>query len=271
MPELPEVETVARQLRPKLTGVTITGFDAYWHKVTAPSSSISFAKKVLGRTINDIRRRAKFILLYLDEGLIHVHLRMTGRLFAGPRGLPEHPHLRARFTLSGDHDLYFTDARKFGRIGYLPSLDSLEERLGPEPLEEAFTAGQLHEMLRGKSRQIKPLLLDQAFLAGLGNIYVDEALHVARIHPLTRSHRVSKPKAYKLHAAIQAILTAAIDSRGTTIMSYSDSDGEEGGYAIELKVFGREGEACHNCGTTVVKTWVGQRGTHFCPSCQRRR
>ena len=271
MPELPEVETAVRQLRPKLVGVAITGFDSYWHKVTAPSSAAAFGKKVVGRTITGVRRRAKFILLHLDEGLIHIHLRMTGRLFAGPRDLPRHRHLRARFNLSGDSGLYFTDARKFGRIGYAPSLETLEERLGPEPLEQAFTAGRLHQMLRSRNRQIKPLLLDQSFIAGLGNIYVDEALHMARVHPLTSSGRVSKPKAHKLHAAIRDILTAAIDSRGTTIMSYADSNGEAGGYAIELKVFGREGEACHNCGATVVKTWVGQRGTHFCPSCQRRR
>ena len=271
MPELPEVETVSRHLRPELVGATITGFDALWHKVTAPSPAASFGEKVLGRTITDVRRRAKFILLQLDVGLIHIHLRMTGRLFAGWADLPEPRHLRARFTLSGGRDLYFTDARKFGRIGYVPALAALEARLGPEPLEEAFTSGRLFKMLRGHNRQIKPLLLDQAFIAGLGNIYVDEALHAAGIHPLTSSGRVARAKAEKLHHAIRDILTAAIASRGTTIMNYVDGEGQPGGYAVELQVFGREGEACMTCGTTVVKTWVGQRGTHLCPRCQRRR
>ena len=271
MPELPEVETVVRHLRPLLTGRTITGFTAHWHKVTAPGPVASLLDNVRGQTITGASRRAKFILLHLEAGIIHIHLRMTGKLYVAHQGAAAHPHIRAGLSLSDNMELRFRDPRKFGRMGYLPALADLDARLGPEPLGSGFTAESLHAMLQGHKRQIKPLLLDQSFIAGLGNIYVDEALHQARVHPRTLSQRVSRARAEALHGAITGILAAAIKARGTTIIDYAYAEGASGGYAIELKVFGRNGLPCTACGTAIVKKWIGQRGTHYCPRCQRRR
>ena len=270
MPELPEVETVVRHLRPRLSGRTIRRFDAPWPKVTAHAETATVATQLAGRLIKEVARRGKFILLELDRGLVHIHLRMTGRLLLAPTGAPPGPHDRARFIFSGDDDLVFRDMRKFGRIGYLQDRSALEAQLGPEPLDEAFTADLMAIMLRKHRRQIKPLLLDQSFIAGLGNIYADEALFAARIHPRTLSHRISRPKARVLHNAIREILAGSIAAQGTTIINFAWGEDETGGYRRTLKVFGRQGEQCPVCGTTLVKQWVGQRGTHFCPRCQRK-
>ncbi len=269
MPELPEVETVVRHLRPRLEGRLITGFTAYWPKVTAPLEPQHFARQVAGRTIKDVRRRGKFIIFQLDRGLVHVHLRMTGRLLLLPAGQPgDLPHLRAAFTLSGDERLVFRDVRKFGRIGYLESPASLEARLGPEPLSKEFTTRVLRKMLAGRRRQIKPLLLDQAFIAGLGNIYVDEVLFMAGIHPLILASRIDARRATALHGAIRKVLADSIAHNGTTIINFGYGDDEAGGFRERLMVFGREEEPCHVCATPLVKTRVAQRGTYLCPHCQ---
>ena len=269
MPELPEVETVVRQLRPLLTGRTIRGFEAPWHKVTDPAKPAQFDGQIIGKEIVEVGRRAKFIVLQLSEGLIHIHLRMTGRLVLARPKQPPPPHVRARFLLDNSAVLLFRDARKFGRIGYLDDLAGLEARLGPEPLAESFTPEIFRAMLRGRKRQIKPLLLDQSFIAGLGNIYVDEALFAARIHPAAQSHTVSPAKAAKLHSAIREILSASIAAQGTTIIDFTFGDGQEGSFGDALRIFGRQGQPCPVCGAMIVKSWVGQRGTHHCPRCQR--
>ena len=204
MPELPEVETVVRNLRPELAGREITGFKAPWPKVTAPVAPEAFARQVVGRTIKDVRRRGKYILLDLDRGHVHLHLRMTGQLLVIlPGEEPTSGQIRARFYLSGGVRLLFRDQRKFGRVGYLADLGPLEERLGPEPLADKFTAALLADMLEGRRRQIKPLLTDQRFIAGLGNIYVDEALFAARIHPEAEARNVPGEKVTALHRAIR--------------------------------------------------------------------
>ncbi|MEE9163071.1 MAG: bifunctional DNA-formamidopyrimidine glycosylase/DNA-(apurinic or apyrimidinic site) lyase [Candidatus Neomarinimicrobiota bacterium] len=269
MPELPEVETVVRHLRPRLGGRLITGFTAYWPKVTAPVKPQRFARQVVGRTIERVRRRGKFIILQLDRGLVHVHLRMTGRLLLLPPGQTgDLPHLTAAFTLSGDDRLLFRDVRKFGRIGYLESPVSLEARLGPEPLSEEFTPQVLRKMLAGRRRQIKPLLLDQTFIAGLGNIYVDEVLFSAGIHPLSLASRLDARRATTLHGAIREVLTDSIAHNGTTIINFGYGDNEAGGFRERLLVFGRQEEPCLVCATPLVKTKVAQRGTYLCPHCQ---
>ena len=270
MPELPEVETVVRHLRPRLAGRTIRRFEASWPKVTAPAPVKTVAGQLANRQIVEVARRGKFILLELDRGLVHIHLRMTGRLLLAPTDAPLGPHDRARFCLSGDDDLVFRDMRKFGRIGYLQDRSTLEAQLGPEPLDEVFTGDLLATLLKGHKRQIKPLLLDQSFIAGLGNIYVDEALFAARIHPRALSHRVSRAKAHALHSAIREILAGSIAAQGTTFINFTWGADETGGYRMALKVFGRQGQPCPVCGTALVKQWIGQRGTHFCPRCQRK-
>jgi len=274
MPELPEVETVVQYLRPRLEGRTIAGFRAPWPKVTAPASPETFARRVKGRTIQAVRRRGKYILFDLDQGHIHLHLRMTGRLVVLPPGEGDaQPHVTAEFDLSGLPGLdggwlVFRDMRKFGRMGYLDDLSPLEARLGPEPLSPEFTPRLFHRLLGDRRRQIKPLLLDQAFLAGLGNIYVDEALFIARIHPQTSAHRLAFARVKALHRAIQDILQASIEQGGTTIINFAYGANERGRFREMLRVFRREGESCPICGTPVVKIRVAQRGTYLCPVCQ---
>ena len=269
MPELPEVETVVRHLRPQLLDRTITGFTAPWPKVTAPAHPAAFARDVVGRTIRDVRRRGKFILLDLDEGHIHLHLRMTGRLLLTPPGDEGDPgHVTAVVILSGSHRLIFRDMRKFGRMGYLADLAPLEAKLGPEPLSPEFTAERFYQLLQGRRRQIKPLLLDQGFIAGLGNIYVDEALFAAGIHPLAEAAGQPPAKVEALHGAMRDILTRSIEQNGTTIINFQYGTGNPGRFRDELRVFRREGEPCPVCSTPLVKIRVAQRGTHICPACQ---
>ncbi|MEE9464649.1 MAG: DNA-formamidopyrimidine glycosylase, partial [Candidatus Neomarinimicrobiota bacterium] len=242
MPELPEVETVVRNLRPGLVGETIRAFEAAWPKVTAPAKPEAFARQVVGRTIQGVNRRGKYIILQLDRGYVHVHLRMTGQLFIIPAGEDaSNTQIRAQFLLSNGTSLLFRDQRKFGRIGYLDDLAPLEARLGPEPLAANFTGALLADMLAGRRRQIKPLLLDQSFIAGLGNIYVDEALFAARIHPQTVADRIPADKVSTLHRAIRWLLRRSIERQGTTFSSFRFGRGETGGYRDRLKVFGRGG------------------------------
>jgi formamidopyrimidine-DNA glycosylase len=269
MPELPEVETVVRYLRPHLEGRKITDFRAYWPKVTAPRQPKEFAEKISGRTIGALQRRGKYILWNLDYGHIHIHLRMTGQLSVLPRGkVGDRRHVTAEFKLSQGKRVVFRDMRKFGRIGYLDDLKLLEAGLGPEPLSAEFSPAWLHRELTSRKRQIKPLLLDQAFIAGLGNIYVDEALFVARIHPEKRTSDISDSEARALHHAIQGILTESINQDGTTIINFGYGEGGRGRYRDMLRVFRRAGEPCPRCSTPLVKTRVAQRGTHLCPKCQ---
>ncbi len=269
MPELPEVETVVRNLRPDLVSRKITGFEAAWPKVTAPTAPATFARQVVGRAIREVRRRGKYILLDLDRGHVHLHLRMTGQLFV-IKQQEEMPgrQIRAWFDLSDGVRLLFRDQRKFGRIGYLADLAPLEARLGPEPLAAKFTAALLTGMLANRRRQIKPLLLDQSFIAGLGNIYVDEALFAAGIHPETEAETIPAGKVKALHRVIRRLLRRAIERQGTTFSNFRFGRGQSGRFRDELRVFGREDQPCAVCGTTLVKTRVAQRGTHWCPGCQ---
>ena len=269
MPELPEVETVVRNLRPVLVGREITGFEAAWPKVTAPTAPATFARQVVGRAIEDVRRRGKYILLDLDRGHVHLHLRMTGQLFVIRPGeaMPDQ-QIRAWFGISGGIRLLFRDQRKFGRIGFLADLAPLEARLGPEPLAARFTAALLAGMLAQRRRQIKPLLMDQSFIAGLGNIYVDEALFAAGIHPQAEAETIPAGKVKALHRAIRRLLRRAIEHQGTTFSNFRFGRNESGRFREQLKVFGREEQPCFVCGTALAKTRVAQRGTHWCPRCQ---
>ncbi|MCK4577169.1 MAG: bifunctional DNA-formamidopyrimidine glycosylase/DNA-(apurinic or apyrimidinic site) lyase [Candidatus Marinimicrobia bacterium] len=270
MPELPEVETVVRHIGPLVSGRSIEGFTAHWHKVTAPETAERFAAQVTGQRIETFVRRGKFILLQLEHGWVHIHLRMTGQLLVADNGQKSNAHIRASFDLSGMRSLLFKDTRKFGRIGYLNDLAILMDKLGPEPLESSFTPHQLANMLHGSRRQVKPLLLDQSFIAGLGNIYVDEALFRARIHPATAARAISTVKAHRLHRAIQEVLTESIRLKGTTFRSFRFGADQSGEFRQSLQIFGRMGEPCPNCGTKISKIRIAQRGTHFCGRCQRK-
>ena len=268
MPELPEVETVVRYLRPKITGQRIVQFTAHWPKVTLPDSPSHFANRVERLDILEVTRRGKYIILVMNTGIITIHLRMTGHVLLQPKidVLPR--HTTADLLLSGGIRLVLKDTRKFGRIGYFPALDQLDKKLGVEPLSSEFTPAMLEELLSVRRRQMKPLLLDQSIIAGLGNIYVDEALFTAGIHPTTVAADVSPKKMAKLHDAIQNILRKSIAAQGTTFLTFGFGESEKGTFSRQLRIFGRNGEACPECGTGVVKSRVGQRGTYFCPQCQ---
>ena len=275
MPELPEVETVARSLRPFLLERTITGFDRYWPRVLHEIELAAFRKAVVSRTIVDVRRRAKFLVLVLDRGFVLVHLRMTGKLYPLPAVPPkrERKLMSASFALSDGQFLIFEDQRRFGRIYYYATAEDLAHwstRFGPEPLEADFTPHWLTHNLKTSKRQIKPLLLDQEFIAGLGNIYVDESLWLAKIHPLTPAAQVPPAKTRRLHAAIQEVLEKSIQLHGTSFMNFKFLGGYEGGYTDQLLVFARQGQPCPRCKRPIVKLKIAQRGTHVCEYCQRR-
>ncbi len=268
MPELPEVETIVRQLRPLIRGRTVTAVVVHGRDLLLRSTPRAFCAALAGRRITDMRRRGKYFVLELDDGRLVVgHLRMTGRLFVD--GAAEHRYARACFDLDDGRRLVFTDVRKFGRLQLAACLDDALPPMGPEPLSDQMDGEWMAAALAGRRRRLKPLLLDQSFLAGLGNIYVDESLHRAGLHPLRSSHRVPRDKAFALAGAIRDVLGAAIAAEGSSFDAfYRTPEGRPGGFQDEFAVYGREGEPCPRCRAPIRRIVVGQRGTHFCPRCQ---
>jgi formamidopyrimidine-DNA glycosylase len=276
MPELPEVESVVRALAPVLTGRAITDVEVLSR--SAVSESPEPLARLIGRPFERFLRRGKYILAECAGGyMLAVHLRMTGRLLLRRRAdLATRPERFVRVELAldgaGEDVLLFCDTRKFGRLWCGPrerilALRSLA-RLGPEPLE--ITAAEFAARLRARRGRLKSVLLDQTFLAGLGNIYADEALFGARLHPLRPAHRVPARAAARLHRAIQGVLRRALAAGGTTLRDYLRPDGSPGWFARKLRAYGREDEPCPRCHRPIRRIVVGQRGTWFCPSCQRR-
>ncbi|MBR59050.1 MAG: DNA-formamidopyrimidine glycosylase [Myxococcales bacterium] len=269
MPELPEVETVRRELEPWLVGrqiLTARRVDA------PPGPKYANLEKAAGQTVLSVDRRGKFLVLPLDSGdELVIHLGMTGIIS------PNKPvnHIRVRLELDGEGDtqLYFRDVRRFGRFLVAPNGDhsSLPTlfHMGPEPLSDDFTVRALAVGL-DSGTAIKTRLHSQRPVAGLGNIYIDEALWVTRIHPLTVSRRISMKKVRALRDAIQDILAKSIDAQGTTLMDYRTVNGRPGSYIGELNAYGRAGQPCRRCKTVLQRIVVGQRSTHFCPRCQKR-
>jgi formamidopyrimidine-DNA glycosylase len=264
MPELPEVETIRRMLEPRLTGQRITQAEFYEPRVLRGDPSQT-AARLRGQTIRAVRRRGKHLLVEFDSGLLlAVHLGMTGSLeWGGRRG----PHARALFLLDEGRVLY-DDPRMFGCIELCEGVPERIARLGPEPLE--IKPAEFIARLHARRAMVKPLLLNQAFLGGLGNIYTDEALFRAGIHPRANAARLSRERARKLYQAIRAVLKAAIASGGTSISDYVDPEGRRGGFQVRLRVYGRAGEPCPRCQAPIQRTVIGQRGTYFCARCQRR-
>ncbi len=273
MPELPEVETVVRGLARQVTGRRIREVQVL-HRPSVAGSPAN-PNTAAGHTIERVWRRGKFIRIELSGNMaIAVHLRMTGWLGAQSAKTPLDAYVRVVLPLEGAHDnLVFHDIRTFGRMwfGHTQQLASLPAltKLGPEPLE--IEAVDFVKRLKAHSGRIKSLLLNQEFLAGVGNIYADESLHAAKIHPLEEGHRISKPRARALHAAIQDVLHSSILAGGTSIENFRDTEGQPGWFQRELLVYGRAGQPCTSCKTVIRRTVLGQRGTWFCPSCQRRR
>jgi len=278
MPELPEVETIARHLKAQLVGQYIGQVEVRWPRCIATPTATQFAHEFVGREILDVGRRGKFVIVSLSESkFLLVHLRMTGRLIledASHPGTSEEitldPHTHVIFYFVSGKALCFRDTRKFGRLYLVNEPAEIVGDLGPEPLSDDLTPQALYELLRGHRKRLKPLLADQRLLAGLGNIYIDEALWEARIHPLRHAHTLSVEEAARLHTAIRTVLSRAIKNLGTTLRDYRTPLGELGEHQEALAVYGRQGEPCPRCGEPIRREVVGGRGTWYCPSCQRR-
>lgn len=267
MPELPEVETIARAIKPELVGRRILSADWNWTRTLATPTVKKFSEQVTGQKIVDVTRRAKYLDIVLKDYHLLIHLRMSGDIIIRAKGQPPEKHDRLLLELSSKKYLAFNDTRKFGRVWLVKDPSTVYAKLGPEPLEKGFTPQWLYENLRKRKRQLKPLLLDQSFLAGLGNIYTDEALHMAKLHPLGASDAVTLKQAGALHEAIRSVLKEGIRRNGASI----DWVYRGGSYQNHFRVYDCEGKPCRVCGTEIQKLIVGQRGTHICPNCQRLR
>ena len=274
MPELPEVEMVRRTLAPAVVGhvieeVRVGSFTG----VIGDMPPAMFSAATVGQTIAGIGRRGKYLVIHLsDDTAIIVHLRMTGQLLVHQAADPPARFQHLAVGLDGGAEIRFADQRKFGRVLHVSTelVDRLDRRLGPEPLAASFTARRLAASLSRRPGKIKNVLLDQTVVAGLGNIYVDEALFRARLHPLRSAQLLSMPEVQTLHRAIRSVLRQGLTHRGTTFSSYRDANGEGGGNQRHLSVYGRggRGEPCDACGAPLERLVVGGRGTHICPNCQ---
>jgi formamidopyrimidine-DNA glycosylase len=281
MPELPEVETVARDLRGLVVGARISGSRNTWLRTLRSQDPAVFDAAVRGRTIVATSRRAKLVVLDLDDGsAITIHLKMTGQLFVVPADRPEDPYVREVIAFDDGRELRFRDIRKFGRVGLArrdgPGGDLRGELggqkgfkgFGPEPLDASFTARAFRKGIRGRRSRLKPLLLDQSFIAGIGNIYADEALWAARLHPLRSASTLRPADEGRLYRAIRGILAEAVARRGSSIDDYTAPDGD-GSMQERLNVYQRAGQPCPRCGRPIRRIIVGGRATHFCSWCQR--
>lgn len=276
MPELPEVETVARKLRPHLVGKRVTDVQVLWARTVDRPDVATFCRVMTGASIQGVGRRGKFLRFALDiERTWLVHLRMTGKFFVRNGESATSPtwradHVRARFQLE-DTRLTYVDMRKFGRFYLVEDAADVLGALGPEPLDDAFTADRFMEMLEGRRGEIKRLLLNQHFLAGLGNIYVSEALWRAQIHPQRSAGSLIRSEVSRLHSAIIAALSEGLRHGGTSLedRQYVYPDGGLGGHQRHLVVYDRAGEQCPRCDAVVERMVQGQRSTYYCPACQR--
>jgi formamidopyrimidine-DNA glycosylase len=272
MPELPEVETTVRDLRMQLVGRSIVRARVNWERSIAVPSAREFIHQIQGYAITGITRRGKFLRFHLQRAselrYLFVHLRMTGGFRIDPAKVRREKHMHVQFRLDDGTELRFRDPRKFGRMWLVEQEARVVGKLGPEPLE--ITQKQFVELFEGRRGHLKPLLMNQTFIAGLGNIYVDESLWYARLHPLRPVESLTRPERARLHRAIQKVLHRAIAVGGTSIdVMYKRVNGASGGFQDSLRAFDREKRPCRRCGTPIRKTVVAQRGTHFCPTCQR--
>jgi len=270
MPELPEVETVARDLRPLITGATIVDATTLWGRTLRGITPDAFADGVAGRKIEAVGRRGKQLVIELSDGaFLTVHLKMTGQLFVVRQGGREDPYVRLVLALEDGREIRFRDIRKFGKIGLYGVHDADPfAAVGPEPLSEAFTIRAFRRRLRARKGRLKPLLLDQTFVAGVGNIYADEALWAARLHPLRTARTLRPADERRLWVAIRRVLAEAVIRRGSSIDDYTAPEGD-GEMQEHLAVYQRTGEPCLRDRHPIRRIVVGGRATHFCSWCQR--
>jgi formamidopyrimidine-DNA glycosylase len=287
MPELPEVETIAGDLRRLVTGARIVSASSDWPPTLRSHDADGFARAVAGREIEGVGRRGKQLLVWLgpiDGGadaaaaVLTIHLKMTGQLFVGPAGTPHDRHVHAVLVLADGRELRFRDIRKFGRIGLYRRDDATGLPVegeavgvlptGLEPLADDLTPTRFADLLARRRGRLKTLLMNQDFLAGVGNIYADESLWRARLHPLREAHTVKPADARRLHAALRAVLVEAVERRGSSVDDYTAPEGD-GSMQEHLQVYQRAGEPCDRCGRPIRRIVVGGRSTHFCSWCQR--
>ena len=274
MPELPEVETIRRTLKRFILDKTIEDVIVYWPNIVKhPDDVDEFKHMLIGQTFRDIKRSGKFLRFELDDDVLLSHLRMEGKYSVHDQSDPLAKHTHIIFKFTNGEELRYHDVRKFGTMHVFPKGKEFEQKpllqLGPDPFESEFTLPYFQEKLGRTSRSIKAALLDQTIVAGLGNIYVDETLFKAGVHPAKKANELteSEIKAIKKFATIT--LQEAVEQGGTTIRSYVSSDGEMGMFQQELFVYGQENEACKNCGDLIIKIKLAGRGTHICMTCQK--
>lgn len=272
MPELPEVESVKNGLNNLIVGKTIKNVEVLWDNIIKDPALEEFRQKLKGQTFTEVKRRGKFLLFVLDEYTLISHLRMEGKFRVEACGKPLTKHTHVIFSLDNEEELRYLDVRKFGRMSLVEHSDAFLHpslaQLGPEPDEKSLLTDHLMKQLKKTSRPIKAVLLDQHVVAGIGNIYADEILFLSGIYPGSLASELSEKEVVKLHQSILQIMSEAVSSGGTTIRTYANAFGLEGSYQSKLKVYGKEGEACSNCGHPIEKTKIAQRGTHYCPVCQ---
>ncbi len=269
MPELPEVETIRRELAPQVVGRRVEAVDLMWPPVVARPDPDLFRRILVGRQVQALRRRGKYLIWDLDAGWhLILHLRMTGQVYVHPASVPPDRHTRAVVRLDDGKAVHYRDVRKFGRFYLVQDEALVVGGLGPEPLDPAWTPEVLFQALQGRRAPIKAVLLDQRVVAGLGNIYADEALFLARLSPWRPAGSLTWAEVQRLHGAIRQVLAEALDARGTSMRSYVPPSGRRGTYQQRRRVYRRTGEPCPCCGTPIVRERLSGRSTHYCPACQ---
>lgn len=282
MPELPEVETVRRGLSRVSLNQPIRGGEVLLSRtIEFPTLADDFLRQIVGLQVVAWHRRGKYLLGELQSaagaaaGWLGVHLRMTGQLLWVDQSEPVQKHCRVRLFLDGDRELRYVDQRTFGRLWLVPADVPAEsvitglQRLGPEPFSDEFSAAYLAQALKGRQRPIKNALLDQRLVAGVGNIYADEALFMSGIRPKVASEKLGKKRIERLHEAVVSVLKKSIESGGTTFSDFRDVHGTNGNYGGVAWVYGREGEPCRKCGSEILRSQLAGRSAHYCPKCQR--
>ncbi len=271
MPELPEVETLRRDLASRVVGRRVTAFRVArdGKRLLQGVPETAMRARLVGRRIDAVGRRGKYLLFQLDDDAVWiVHLRMTGSLRHRAAGAAADAYVRALVSLDDGTELRFCDMRKFGTFTVVDRAEEGLPKLGPEPLSDAFTAEALWQALRGRSAPLKSLLLNQEVIAGVGNIYADEALFLARLHPSAPAGSLRPAERRALHAAIQQVIREGIEHRGASFRDYTDADGKEGSQQFFVRVFRRTEEPCDECGASIRRSVVGGRSSHWCPRCQ---
>ena len=273
MPELPEVESVRTGLEKLIKGKKITNAKVLWPRIIAEPNRIEdFEQRIVGQTIHSIDRRGKFLIFHLSKDVLISHLRMEGKYRIEKKEVPFSKHTHVILELDEEAELRYLDVRKFGRMSLiehseLENFPSLK-KLGPEPIEEGLLIEPFQLNLKKRKKSIKAVLLDQTIVAGIGNIYADEILYEASIHPERYADSLKVEEVQTLRTAILDVMRKAVAAGGTTIRTYQNAFGETGAYQAQLNVYGRSGLNCRRCGNTIEKIKVAQRGTHFCPDCQ---